>query len=229
MQQTNIELQNNNLKIEKQLVELEQKALMLQMNPHFVFNALSTIKGYYASNDIQKAKNYISRFSQLLRLILENQDPFIGLEIEIQILEHYLFLSQVRYNHSFKYEITLQEELNNLEVMIPPMLVQPFVENAVLHGVVPLGENGQITVSFKKEDNMLQCTVKDNGVGRNKASSENQTGKKSIAISLTSERLKLLYSDEDVQEALMIIDEVDEIGNPVGTTVVMKIPFKSRW
>ncbi len=173
--------------LEKAFLLAEQKAGVLQMNPHFIFNSLNTIKGYYAQNKIAEANQFISKFSKLLRRILDSNTQFIPLEQEEDILELYLGLMQKRYDGIFDYSISNRVPAN-ANVQIPPMMLQPLVENAVIHGVAPKRE-GNIDVTFKQEDDQLVCTVADDGVGFNSKSS---SGHQSVGLTNIRERLHLL-------------------------------------
>jgi ligand-binding sensor domain-containing protein len=216
-------LEKENILLENQMLALEQKALRLQMNPHFIFNALNTIKGYYSEGNVLEASEYISKFSKLLRLLLENTEQYIPLSIETDMLELYLSLVQVRYQYKFDYSIFVDKEIQKEETYIPTLLLQPLIENSVIHGVVPNNKKGKITVSFKKKNNHLICSVKDDGIGR-EASLKNKKHHKSKALEITLERLKLIEVQEKLHCRLEFVDLKE--GNLVkGTEVKITIPI----
>ena len=217
------------LKIEKRMVELEQKALRLQMNPHFIFHALNSIQGLIGRSDEQTARKYLSKFSKLMRAILENsREQVISLDKEIQTLDNYLELEKFTRNDSFDYEIKVSEEIDAEEVFLPSMLLQPFVENSLIHGFTGLDRRGLIKIIFEREGNYLLCRLIDNGVGRtraneNKAQKESQH--KSMALIVTQERLSLLNKESDNKDTggILVIDLKDQSGMAEGTEVIIKI------
>lgn len=224
-----IQLERDKANLEKQMTELEQKALRLQMNPHFIFNALNTIKGYYSEGDVVNASTYISKFSRLLRMLLENTDPTLSLASEIEMLQLYLELTKIRYKNKFEYEIIVDSNLNRNDTAIPTLLLQPIVENAIIHGLAPKNDpGGKLTVRFELEKNMLKCSVQDNGIGR-KASEKMQTHRdhESKALEITSERIKL-FDQQNGQSGIEIID-LETHQKPSGTLVIVTIPIINIW
>lgn len=224
-----IQTERDKANLEKQMIELEQKALRMQMNPHFIFNALNTIKGYYAEGNDEKASDYISKFSMLLRLLLENSEQLIPLSTEINMLQLYIELTQIRYKNAFTFSIETSKLIHPEDTAIPPLLLQPMVENAVIHGLAPKEAKGTLLVSFSKESDWLVCKVKDNGIGL-KASAEKQQIKhhESKAIAITKERVSLLNDSTGTSE-FSIKENFDTLNNSLGTEVIIKIPFKNIW
>ena len=211
--------------LEKHMTELEQKALRMQMNPHFVFNALNTIKGFYSSGEVKEANKYISKFSKLLRLILENDQRHIALSKEIEIIELYMELIKLRYVDVFSSEVNLDPDINPDEVAIPTLILQPLVENAIIHGLAPKDEPGKLIIGFSKEGKKIKCTVADNGVGLNHNGKQNLNGKhKSMALQITRERIAL-ENGTDQDENFMIRNRN---GEP-GTEVILKFPELKEW
>lgn len=211
------------LRLDKQILELEQKALQLQMNPHFIFNALNSIQLLIGKQDPKTARRYLAKFSKLMRSTLENaRQPKILLEEEIESLETYLAIEQFSRGDSFDYEIQVVPEEEAAEVSIPSMMIQPFVENAILHGVGPMKGRGHISVRFEIQEQEVICEVKDNGVGLSEGGA-NTKDHKSLALQVTRERLALL--DEQGRP----FNEVFEIGsNPgveAGTYVKIHLPL----
>ena len=217
------------LELEKNLLLLEQKALQLQMNPHFIFNALNSIQNLIGQQDNQKARYNLAKFSKLMRLTLENsRENTIPLEQEIKALENYLALEQFSRGNHFDYEIVVDELLDEETVHIPPMLIQPFVENAIIHGVAHIQHQGKITVEFKEKEAKLICQVTDNGIGRAKAKtikSQIDHQHKSVALQVTKERLDNLFPGRGYTDSLVITDLHDEENNIVGTKVRVVLPM----
>ena len=214
--------------MDRNMIELEQKALRLQMNPHFIFNALNSIKGCMAMDDTAAARKYLVKFARLMRLILDNsRTPYISIETEVQTLALYLEIEKLSKSDGFEFEIEVDPELDKEGMGIPPMLVQPFVENAILHGVAPI-RDGKIKVSFLPEEGQIKCVVEDNGVGREKAAElQSSLGKehKSTATTVTEERLALLEPGKGTDYRIHFEDLKDETGEPTGTRVELYMPF----
>lgn len=218
------------LLMEKNLLKLEQKALRLQMNPHFIFHALNSIQGLIVQKDEKTARNYLSKFSKLMRSILENsREQSITLETEIATLKNYLELEKFTRGNTFDFEVNCDSDIDQNDILIPPMLLQPFVENAIIHGFNGLERRGKINVEFHfvilspSEGSKLKCIIRDNGVGREKATNvkmQQESEHKSTALKVTQERLDMLNSGE---KSLFIIDIKDENGNPAGTEIQILI------
>lgn len=213
---------SNRLELEKSVVELEQKALRLQMNPHFIFNTLNSIQGLIATQDSKTARLYLSKFSKLMRETLENsRESLVSVEEEASALKHYLDLEKFSHGDVFDYEISIGEgtELYN----IPPLVVQPFAENAIIHGLIPLGGEGKLVIRFREEHRGLVIEIEDNGVGR-KAAAENKAQKtnyhKSTGLQVTQERLDMM--NENGNKSIEFVDLHKE-GVPNGTLVRLLI------
>ena len=217
--------------MEKEILELEQKALRLQMNPHFIFNALNSIQSQIGTDNEQAARYYLAKFSRLMRQILDNsRQATITLEEEINTLENYLLIEKFCNGDRFDYRITVDAGLEKDYIKIPPMLLQPFIENAIKHGLKYIHQKrGMIEVTFSEKNNLLECTVTDNGIGRTKAEEMNQNSKetyhKSTALLVTQERLDLLQEDKNIR-SLEIIDLYDEAGGALGTKVIVRIALQ---
>lgn len=220
------------ISMEKELMELEQKALRLQMNPHFIFNALNSIQSQIGTGNEQEARYYLAKFSRLMRQILSNsRNTFITLEEEVSTLENYLLIEKFCNGDRFDYTIQVDESLEKDFILIPPMLLQPFVENAIKHGFkFPPNEprNGQIKVTFRSVEEHLICEVKDNGIGRKKAAENNaksmESYHESTALKVTNERLELLKK-ENTTAQLEIIDLYTDEQEAFGTLVRLTIPI----
>ena len=214
--------------LEKHVLELEQKALRLQMNPHFIFNALQSIQGFIARNDSSEARRYLAKFGKLMRLTLENsRQSYTSVAQESESLNYYLNLEALCHGNRFSYDIEIDERINPDATFIPVMLIQPFVENAVLHGMKHLGENvGKIQIRFLLDGNSVICEIEDNGVGRKKAAefeAETKKDHKSAALAITQERLAQVNEPGKPESKLEIIDLQDADGNAKGTKVVIRI------
>ncbi len=222
--------ENKKIQMEKDIVELEQKALRLQMNPHFIFNALNSIQSQIGTNNDQAARYYLAKFSRLMRQILDNsRNTFITLEEEAHTIENYLLIEKFCNGDRFDYTVTIQDTIEKDYVKIPPMLLQPFVENAIKHGLKHINnKRGKIDVEFIEKNNLLECSVTDNGIGRVKAGElievSKETYHKSTALLVTQERLDLMQEDKNVK-SLEIIDLYDNEGNAGGTKVIVRIPI----
>lgn len=224
-----IQIERDKANLEKQMIELEQKALRLQMNPHFIFNALNTIKGYYSEGDSVNASSYISKFSKLLRMLLENTEQTIPLSKEIEMLELYVHLNKIRYKDKFDYKLVVDENLHADEIAIPTLLLQPMVENAIIHGLSPKDEKGILIVSFIKKENQLECIVEDNGIGRtaSKNNSMQNEEHQSKALEITTERLNLF--SKDIGKSDIEIIDLHDNDLILGTKVIITIPLISIW
>lgn len=222
------------LRMAKEIVELEQKTLRLQMNPHFIFNALNSIQSHIGTGNEKEARYYLAKFSRLMRQILDNsRNTVITLEEEVETLENYLLIEKFCNGDRFDYEIHVDETLETDYIQLPPMLLQPFVENAIKHGLKHLNpaqaqKRGRITVAFREQGNLLECSVTDNGIGRQRSGELNRMSKEtyhqSTALAVTQERLDLLREGLEI-EALEIIDLYDTDGNAAGTRVIVRIPL----
>ncbi len=223
------EIEKERLETEKSIIELEQQAARLQMNPHFIFNSLNSIQGFIATNDAFQAKKYLAKFARLMRLILENaREEYIPLENETDILRNYLELEKLSTNNKFDFNINIDESINPEIIEIPPMMIQPFVENAIIHGIKKKSDKGLIEINFSKNDNLIICDIIDNGIGRQLSGKHKpQTKHKSTGISVTKKRLEQLKIQTGTDAGIEIIDLKDKNNNPKGTKVVISIPFES--
>lgn len=221
------------LEMEKHLLNLEQKALQLQMNPHFIFNALNSIQSLISQKDEKTARYQLAKFSKLMRSILENsRSQLITLEDEIQTLQNYLAIEKSSRGNTFDFEVTTLLEMDTEELMIPPMMLQPFVENAIIHGVAHLTEHGKINIHFLQKNKMLECSIEDNGIGRvaaKKIKSQIEHQHKSAALEVTQERLDILNKDFRGLKSLEIIDLENNEGVPSGTKVVVRLPVEESF
>lgn len=213
------------LTLQKEVAEYEQKALHLQMNPHFVFNCLSSISSFIVQNGTDSALKYLSKFSKLMRLTLEySKGSLIPIDKEIESLQNYLELEQLRFHNKFDFEVRSSEKVE-FNMGLPPLLIQPFVENAILHGVVPKEGNGKITVDFDVENNQLLCIITDDGIGitESKNLKENSvTAHKSMALEITRKRLEIMKLST-AQPAQIEIEQLQK-NDSSGTRVILRLP-----
>lgn len=216
------------LTLQKELAEYEQKALHLQMNPHFVFNCLGSISSFIVQNGTDSAIKYLAKFSKLMRLTLEySKESLIPIDKEIESLQNYLELEQLRFNNNFDFSITKSTEIED-DVALPPLLLQPFVENAIIHGVIPKKTKGKIKVDFQIDKESLVCTIEDDGVGceTSKKVKENSVSvHKSMAIDIIKKRLEMIASSTH-KNATISIEEINANNNNSGTKVVLKLPIQ---
>lgn len=214
------------LTLQKELAEYEQKALHLQMNPHFVFNCLGSISSFIVQNGTHSAVKYLAKFSKLMRLTLEySKKSLIPIDKEIQSLQNYLELEQLRFNNKFSFTISKDDNIED-DLALPPLLLQPFVENAIIHGVIPSKENGTISIEFSLDAHNLTCTITDNGIGyaTSKAIKENSVSvHQSMALDITKKRLEMIAASTS-KKAEVIIEELNN-GNS-GTKVTLHLPIQ---
>ncbi len=217
------------LKKEKNNVELEQKLLRSQMNPHFIFNSLTSIQNYVLEKETSKANRYLAKFSKLLRLILDNsRNNYITLNQEIQTIEHYLLLQKIRYGDKFEYYLDVDEAIEEQYIAIPPMLTQPFIENAIEHGFQPIDYKGILNVRFRLIDKELEIIVEDNGIGIDTAKrlKKKKIGSyKSLATKITEERILNMnrFSKQKIKIDIYDLSNIDK--EKQGTRVILKVPF----
>src|SRR6218665_3651045 len=205
------------------LNEMESKALQAQMNPHFLFNSLNSIRLFILKNDVDSAANYIAKFSKLLRMILNySRQDMITVYDEIQAMKLYLDFEKLRFDNGFDFDIEIDGQ-HVLDFQLPPLIVQPFIENAIWHGLMARNDSkGELHISFKIEENGLRVIVEDNGVGREKAKENNSKRslkEGSVGLQITKERLKGLSFRTGKVNELEIIDLYDENNQPKGTLV----------
>lgn len=217
-----------NIKQLQREAEMSQTLLRSQMNPHFVFNAMSVIQSYIYENDTKNSTKFLVNFSKLMRLILENSSKeFIPIAIEIDILRKYLETQKLRFGDRFEYDVSTDDQLLDEGMVIPPMITQPFIENAIEHGQLHTVEGGFIRVRFSKESDMLKIVIEDNGIGR-KGAEMNKKSKehKSMAMKITQDRIDNLSYKYRIQGSLDISDFDPE--EQTGTRVVIFLPYRTE-
>jgi tetratricopeptide (TPR) repeat protein len=219
--------ENKQIELQKQSAELEMQALRAQMNPHFIFNSLNSINYFILKNESKTASNYLTRFSRLIRMVLINsQKSLIALQDELEMLRIYLDMERLRFKNSFDYFIVFKNEIDAETVAVPPLILQPFCENAIWHGLMHKEGQGHLTIDLSMANKILECIISDDGVGRERAEEINGQAtekKKSLGLQITRQRLALLNKNENVQTFYTIDDVVDEHENVAGTKVNLKI------
>jgi ligand-binding sensor domain-containing protein len=215
--------------LKQKATELEMQALRAQMNPHFIFNSLNSINRFILQNNKTQASEYLTKFSKLVRLILQNsQVSLIPLESELESLELYLNLEAVRFNYHFDYKISVPKDLDISALQVPPLILQPYVENAIWHGLMHKEEKGQLDVEVSEEDDHLYFKITDNGVGREKAAalaSKSATKHKSMGLRITAHRIAIIQKSQALESPVTINDLVNADGSAAGTEVTIKMPL----
>ncbi|QTE24514.1 histidine kinase [Polaribacter cellanae] len=215
---------------EKQINELKLTSLLSQMNPHFIFNVLNSIKLYIINNESKLAARYLNKFSKLIRKILEaSNTKEISLQEELETMDLYMTIENIRFSNEIDFQIKVDENVSLETIKVPPLVLQPFLENALWHGLSSKKEDKKIVLSIdKKEANFIQFTIKDNGIGRAasaKIKSEKSINRKSIGIALTKDRLANFVKGSQKNYSINYTDLKDENGKALGTKVMVKIPL----
>lgn len=217
--------------LNKKIADIELQALRAQMNPHFVFNTLSSIQHYITNNDSEPATKYLSKFAKLMRSIMDNsRRPVIPLNDELKALELYLELEVLRCENKFEYSIEVDKSIDVNYDEIPSMLIQPYIENAIWHGLMPKGGMGKIKLNLNKINNMMICTIEDDGIGRKQSLELNKNKERkhqSLGMSITKERLEIINSINNSNLNVNIIDLHDNAGNTCGTRVEIFVPVNN--
>ncbi len=216
---------------EKRLANVEMSALLAQMNPHFLFNSLNSIDSYIIRNETKKASEYLNNFARLMRLILNNsRSNYISLKDELEALDLYLQMESLRFRDKFEYEIRVDPSVDAASITIPPMLIQPYIENAIWHGLMHRDQpGGKVMLAMRLEDNTLICSVEDNGIGRARAMELNSkrqgANRQSMGMQITEDRIEVLNKLYDANTHVEVIDLYDPNGEACGTRVVLTIPI----
>ena len=214
-------------KYEKEMLELEAKALRAQMNPHFIFNCLNSIKSLIQDNENEKSVVYLTTFSKLIRNLFNSADKKeISLYDEIETCKLYLQLESMRFDARFSFTVNVNDNIDLKSIMLPALIIQPFIENAIWHGIVPRGTNGRVWLMVTKNIGLINIIVEDDGIGR-EISHLNKSGTSlthnSKGVNLTQSRLELDNLLKQRQAKIDIIDKKDAEGNAVGTKVIITI------
>ncbi len=217
--------QQKEAELKAEVTDTEMKALRSQMNPHFIFNSLNSIADYIDKQDARTASYYTVKFAKLMRMILENSEKKeVSVADDLKALELYMQLEAMRMNNKFTYEIDVDENINTEETVIPPLLLQPFVENSIWHGIAKKQGEGKILIRIKKGGEMINCIVEDNGIGRIRSEAEStaiqKEEKKSLGMKITKARIDILNRIKKTNAGVELID-LDE-----GMRVELKLPLE---
>ncbi len=212
------------------LSNAELKALRAQMNPHFVFNAINSVQYFITNNDPVSSQKYLSKFAKLIRYVVDNSKPLaIPLSKELEALNLYLDLEWLRFENKFEYSIDINKNVDVEGVQIPSMLIQPYVENAIWHGLMHKDSKGKIKIEISRYENVLFCVIEDNGIGRKRSQEiikeKNNNYHKSVGLSITHERLEVINQQHNTKLTVNVIDLEDNDGNGIGTRVELNLPF----
>jgi LytS/YehU family sensor histidine kinase len=224
--------QLNEALYQNKLNEVSLSALRAQMNPHFIFNCLNSIKLYTEQNNNVAASEYIDKFSRLIRHMLDNaRTGKTSLTAEVETLTLYLEMEQMRFKDKLQYEIILNKNIDADFIEIPSLLIQPYVENSVWHGIMYKETGGKVTINIEQNDdaNMLLISVKDDGIGREKAQlwkSKSEIAHKSHGTQISNDRIALLNGKDKTYTSVHVTDLFDNNNNPQGTLVTLKLSIK---
>jgi sensor histidine kinase YesM len=208
----------------KEMEELKMTALQSQMNPHFLFNSLNSINNFVLKNEVEKASDYITKFSKLIRVILNSSSsPTSSLSDELNILALYVKLEQMRVTGGFEYTVNVDENINLDKIKVPSMFLQPFIENSIWHGIMKVEGEKFIKLTVKEDNGSVLCIILDNGIGINKAKqlSHMSQKRKFFGAEATENRIRMLYQNKDVHIVTKDVSSKDK----TGTQVSIKFPL----
>jgi len=216
--------------LQQRISQTEISALRAQMNPHFIFNCLNSIQYFAARNDADSASEYLSKFSRLIRLVLENsRSEKVTLHNELETLRLYIEMEAMRFRDKFSYAINMNQEIDSEQIQIPPLLLQPFVENSIWHGLMHKEEGGSVRIDVTQPtEQLLRVEITDDGIGRAQAAeykSKSATSNKSFGMKVTAERIELINQLYNTTAKVQIVDLKNQIGEAIGTKVVVEIPI----
>lgn len=216
--------------LQQQKIELEMQALRAQMNPHFIFNSLNSINRFILKKQSSEATEYLTKFSRLIRMILNSSaNTSVSLTEDIEALKLYLELESLRFEEKFNYNIQYEPDLDIDFIQVPPMLLQPYIENAIWHGIMHKAGKGHLDIMISQKNNMLCCKITDDGVGRKEAlalKSRSAVNYKSMGMRITADRIAMLHRQYKTENAVVVNDLILPNGNPGGTEVIIKIPLR---
>lgn len=214
---------------ERRLAIAEMSALRAQMNPHFMFNSMNTLEAFILEKQEKEASRFLNKFSKLLRLVLENsRQLLVSVEKDMEALELYIQLEQIRYDNRFSYDIQIDQRLVDEGYSVPPLIIQPFVENAIVHGLFNKSGHGKLDIRLQMLEDKIYCCIEDDGIGRELAQEirmKNNPHHRSLGLKVTGERIEILNQIHQVNVGVRTIDLVDSEGEPAGTKVEIYLPL----
>ncbi|MFN5318236.1 MAG: histidine kinase [Bacteroidia bacterium] len=226
------EVEKNRLR--EQMAELENQALRSQMNPHFIFNCLNSINGFIVGNNPDEASRFVTKFSRLIRLILDNsKEPFVSLEQELAALKIYIDLEKMRFASGFDSHLAISENVNPADIFVPPMIFQPFVENSIWHGLLHKETPGKLRIHVEIDADILIVSIEDDGIGRAAAAelkSKTALKSKSYGLAITRQRIMNFNKGEqcNIPTAVEVEDKFDDQNRAIGTRIMLKLAIRNR-
>jgi tetratricopeptide (TPR) repeat protein len=221
------EVLKNEFKVK--LAQSELSTLKAQMNPHFIFNSLNSINHFILKSSPNIASDYLAKFSKLIRMILDNSIYYtISLQQELNAIKLYVELEQLRFDGRFFFDLEISQMVDTANIQVPPLIMQPYIENAILHGLTNKSEGGKIKVTIERDADYVIYSIEDNGIGRDKAGEiekNHQPKGKSHGTRITLDRLTLMTHDSVLKASIDTIDLTNELSEPAGTKVIIKIPL----
>jgi LytS/YehU family sensor histidine kinase len=216
--------------INKQLAEFQLTALQAQMNPHFIFNAINSIQNYILKKEEREAYNYLAKFSKLIRTVLYNSEQkTLSLDEELETVKLYIDLEQLRFNKKFEFNLEISADVDIYSVQVPTMLIQPYVENAIWHGLMNLEaeKNGILNINILIKNSLLKIVVEDNGIGREQSGKyQKESIHQPVAMKLTEKRLSVINMMKDYNGAKVLVsDIINPAGKISGTRVEIYLPI----
>lgn len=228
-------VQNQRAEMQQKILKTEMKALRAQMDPHFLFNTMNSINAYILKNDRMKASHFLTDFAILIRKILDfSKEETISIEKEEEILRGYLEMEAMRFDNNFDYNIIIDEGIDPWDTKVPTMILQPFIENAILHGIKnKTNGRGKITIRFESDgEEYYKCILEDNGVGRQKAAEINAQSRSKSHVSkgmnITNDRIEILNHQRALKTSLLVEDLFTDNNQPAGTRVTIRIPYYEK-
>ena len=213
-------------KYTRQLSEVQLLALRSQMNPHFLFNTINSINHFILKSDREAASGYLGKFSRLMRQVLQNsQQDMLTLQQELEAIQLYVELEQLRYDHKFSFVLDIDSDIVTSEVLIPPLVIQPFLENAIWHGLAPRLKGGELYLGIRQESSSVFIVIRDNGIGRQNAKKHTSSSKISLGASLVQNRIEVISQLYRMEAKVETIDLYARDGNAAGTEIRIQLPL----
>ena len=219
-----------NVELERKMSDAILSSLLAQMNPHFIFNCLGSIKQMILENEQENANNYLSKFAKMIRLSLEySRRPYVTVKEKLEYLDNYLQMELLRFDHSFRYYIEVDENICTEEIGVPPMMIQPLVENAIWHGLMNKSGDRKLFIRYKLHEDRLICEIEDNGIGVIRSSLQPKHGHQSFGIENIRHRLTLLNEKYHLNCCLQIKDKSEFDINESGTLAILTLPVLNHF